>query len=110
MSMQRKTITVIEQMESLIKTEADSGKYPNDSEYFRDMLCTTSALVPLPSSEPLLLLAPAHSRTQLGAQPNQLQTALAGPLRGPVSSTVALPLAICASYVIGVRSNNVNNY
>jgi antitoxin ParD1/3/4 len=38
MSMQRKTITITEQMESWVKTQVDSGKYGNDSEYFRDLV------------------------------------------------------------------------
>ncbi|NOU23774.1 MAG: type II toxin-antitoxin system ParD family antitoxin [Methyloglobulus sp.] len=38
MSMQRKTITITNQMESWVKTQVDSGKYGNDSEYFRDLV------------------------------------------------------------------------
>ncbi|NOS73572.1 MAG: type II toxin-antitoxin system ParD family antitoxin [Methyloglobulus sp.] len=38
MSMQRKTITITEQMESWVKTQVESGKYGNDSEYFRDLV------------------------------------------------------------------------
>jgi antitoxin ParD1/3/4 len=38
MSMQRKTITITEQMEYWVKTQVDSGKYGNDSEYFRDLI------------------------------------------------------------------------
>jgi len=36
MSMQRKTIT--SQMDSWVKTQVNSGKYGNDSEYFRDLV------------------------------------------------------------------------
>jgi len=38
MSMHRKTITITDQMEQWIKSQIDSGKYGNDSEYFRDLL------------------------------------------------------------------------
>ena len=38
MSMQRKTITITDQMESWVKAQVDSGKYGNDSEYFRDLV------------------------------------------------------------------------
>jgi antitoxin ParD1/3/4 len=38
MSMQRKTITITDQMESWVKLQVDSGKYGNDSEYFRDLV------------------------------------------------------------------------
>lgn len=38
MSMQRKTITITEQMDNWVKTQVDSGKYGNDSEYFRDLI------------------------------------------------------------------------
>lgn len=38
MSMQRKTITITDQMESWVKSRVDSGKYGNDSEYFRDLV------------------------------------------------------------------------
>ena len=38
MSMQRKTITITDQMESWVKAQVDSGKYGNDSEYFRDLI------------------------------------------------------------------------
>jgi len=38
MSMQRKTITITSQMDSWVKTQVDSGKYGNDSEYFRDLV------------------------------------------------------------------------
>ena len=38
MSMQRKTITITDQMETWVKTQVDSGKYGNDSEYFRDLV------------------------------------------------------------------------
>lgn len=36
--MQRKTITITNQMESWVKSQVDSGKYGNDSEYFRDLV------------------------------------------------------------------------
>lgn len=36
--MQRKTITVTEQQESWIKSQIDSGKYGNDSEYLRELI------------------------------------------------------------------------
>lgn len=38
MSMQRKTITITDQMESWVKSQVGSGKYENDSEYFQDLL------------------------------------------------------------------------
>jgi len=36
--MLRKTITVTEQQNSWIKSQIDSGKYGNDSEYMRDLV------------------------------------------------------------------------
>jgi antitoxin ParD1/3/4 len=38
MSMQRKTITITDQMESWVKAQVDSGNYENDSEYFQDLI------------------------------------------------------------------------
>lgn len=38
MAMQRKTITITNQMEYWVKSQIDSGKYGNDSEYFRDLI------------------------------------------------------------------------
>ncbi|MBE8233099.1 MAG: type II toxin-antitoxin system ParD family antitoxin [Endozoicomonadaceae bacterium] len=38
MAMQRKTITITKQMENWVKSQVDSGKYGNDSEYFRDLV------------------------------------------------------------------------
>lgn len=38
MTMQRKTITITDQMESWVKAQVDSGQYGNDSEYFRDLI------------------------------------------------------------------------
>ena len=38
MSMLRKTITITDQMESWVKQQIDSGRYGNDSEYFRDLI------------------------------------------------------------------------
>ena len=38
MSMQRKIITITDQMESWVKAQVDSGKYENDSEYFQDLI------------------------------------------------------------------------
>ncbi len=38
MAMQRKTITITDQMESWVKAQVDSGQYGNDSEYFRDLI------------------------------------------------------------------------
>ncbi len=38
MSMQRKTITVTEQQDLWIKSQIDSGKYGNDSEYLRELI------------------------------------------------------------------------
>lgn len=36
--MQRKTITVTEQQDVWIKSQIDSGKYGNDSEYLRELI------------------------------------------------------------------------
>ena len=36
--MQRKTITVTKQQDSWIKSQVDSGKYGNDSEYLRELI------------------------------------------------------------------------
>lgn len=36
--MHRKTITITDQMEHWVKAQIDSGKYGNDSEYFRDLI------------------------------------------------------------------------
>jgi len=36
--MQRKTITITNQMENWVKSQVNSGKYGNDSEYFRDLV------------------------------------------------------------------------
>ncbi len=36
--MQRKTITVTEQQDTWIKSQVDSGKYGNDSEYLRELI------------------------------------------------------------------------
>jgi len=36
--MQRKTITITSQMENWVKSQVNSGKYGNDSEYFRDLV------------------------------------------------------------------------
>ncbi|MDD5319809.1 MAG: type II toxin-antitoxin system ParD family antitoxin [Methylococcales bacterium] len=36
--MQRKTITLTDQMEDWVKAQVESGKYGNDSEYFRDLV------------------------------------------------------------------------
>lgn len=36
--MHRKTITITEQMDNWVKTQVNSGKYGNDSEYFRDLI------------------------------------------------------------------------
>ena len=36
--MQRKTITVTEQQDAWIKSQIDSGKYGNDSEYLRELI------------------------------------------------------------------------
>lgn len=38
MAMQRKTITVTEQQDVWIKSQIDSGKYGNDSEYLRELI------------------------------------------------------------------------
>ena len=38
MPMQRKTITVTEQQDAWIKSQIDSGKYGNDSEYLRELI------------------------------------------------------------------------
>lgn len=38
MTMTRKTITITEQMDDWVKTQIDSGRYGNDSEYFRDLI------------------------------------------------------------------------
>ena len=38
MPMQRKTITITDQMENWVKAQVDSGKYGNDSEYFQDLI------------------------------------------------------------------------
>ena len=38
MPMQRKTITVTEQQELWIKSQINSGKYGNDSEYLRELI------------------------------------------------------------------------
>ncbi|MGD0958550.1 MAG: type II toxin-antitoxin system ParD family antitoxin [Methylomonas sp.] len=38
MPMQRKTITLTDQMEVWVRAQVDSGKYGNDSEYFRDLI------------------------------------------------------------------------
>ena len=38
MAMQRKTITITDQMESWVKSQVNSGKYGNDSEYFRELV------------------------------------------------------------------------
>ena len=38
MAMQRKTITITDQMEAWVKSQVESGKYGNDSEYFRDLV------------------------------------------------------------------------
>ena len=38
MAMARKTITIPEAMEEWIKTQIRSGRYGNDSEYFRDLI------------------------------------------------------------------------
>jgi len=36
--MQRKTITITSQMDNWVKSQVNSGKYGNDSEYFRDLV------------------------------------------------------------------------
>jgi len=38
MTMQRKTITITSQMDNWVKSQVNSGKYGNDSEYFRDLV------------------------------------------------------------------------
>ncbi len=38
MAMMRKTITISEVMEDWIKSQIASGRYGNDSEYFRDLI------------------------------------------------------------------------
>lgn len=38
MFMQRKTIIITDQMENWVKAQVDSGKFLDDSEYFRDLL------------------------------------------------------------------------
>jgi antitoxin ParD1/3/4 len=38
MSMTRKTITIPSAMESWVKAQIQSGRYGNDSEYFRDLI------------------------------------------------------------------------
>lgn len=38
MSMTRKTITITTQMDDWVKAQVDSGRYGNDSEYFRDLI------------------------------------------------------------------------
>ncbi len=38
MSMTRKTITITAQMDDWVKGRIKSGKYGNDSEYFRDLI------------------------------------------------------------------------
>jgi antitoxin ParD1/3/4 len=38
MSMLRKTITIPEAMEDWVKAQIESGRYGNDSEYFRDLI------------------------------------------------------------------------
>ena len=38
MTMTRKTITISEPMEAWVKSQIDSGRYGNDSEYFRDLI------------------------------------------------------------------------
>nr|WP_138120614.1 type II toxin-antitoxin system ParD family antitoxin [Bathymodiolus heckerae thiotrophic gill symbiont] len=38
MPMQRKTIAVTEQQESWIRSQIDTGKYDNDSEYLRELI------------------------------------------------------------------------
>lgn len=38
MSMTRKTITISQAMEDWVKTQIASGRYANDSEYFRDLI------------------------------------------------------------------------
>ncbi|MEW5421948.1 type II toxin-antitoxin system ParD family antitoxin [Amorphus sp. 3PC139-8] len=38
MAMMRKTITIPSAMEDWVKSQIDSGRYGNDSEYFRDLI------------------------------------------------------------------------
>ena len=38
MSMTRKTITITEQMDDWVKSQVGTGRYGNDSEYFRDLI------------------------------------------------------------------------
>ena len=38
MTMMRKTITISEPMEEWVKSQIKSGRYGNDSEYFRDLI------------------------------------------------------------------------
>ena len=38
MAMMRKTITIPEAMEDWVKAQINSGRYGNDSEYFRDLI------------------------------------------------------------------------
>ncbi len=38
MTMTRKTITISGQMEEWVKSQIESGRYGNDSEYFRDLI------------------------------------------------------------------------
>ncbi len=38
MAMMRKTITIPDAMEEWIKAQIESGRYGNDSEYFRDLI------------------------------------------------------------------------
>ena len=38
MTMMRKTITIPEPMEEWVKSQIKSGRYGNDSEYFRDLI------------------------------------------------------------------------
>ena len=38
MAMTRKTITITDQMNNWVKGQVESGKYGNDSEYFRDLI------------------------------------------------------------------------
>ena len=38
MAMMRKTITIPDAMEDWVKAQIESGRYGNDSEYFRDLI------------------------------------------------------------------------
>ena len=38
MAMMRKTITISDTMEAWVKAQINSGRYGNDSEYFRDLI------------------------------------------------------------------------